>query len=497
MGNAKWNLGLVLLLLVAGLGSFSLAQTTTNYAYPAEIAASSFLPATIHSGDVVSLAVDVHNRNTGTPITDLNTFLDLGSQFEPLQASVTVPFIGPNATQTIVFKFRVLEQTIPGYYPILLNLNYQSLNGPVRQTESIVVPISKSEQNLDVTVTPNVISPGSRSEMVISVQNVSQIPISNLSVSWQEEDSLILPLGSDNKRYFSIIQAGQKQEVVYQIAVDPNIPTGIYPLEVTLEYNDSNGVQTQVTEVGMIVGGRTDFEISAERTETQLSVSIANTGSNNANAVVAKIVGTKGVMLRGSSTSILGNLNKGDYTIASFQMQGSTTTNVGAPTTMTRTNFGGSGNQTDFNNGSRPSGSLDANTARLEAPQVTVEITYTDTTGERQTVRKEIMLAGTGSTTFARTTTTGTQAGGWTNWIVVGIVLLAGILFNFFVAKKSWKQVGLILVGMIVLLVGLPIIMGNAIPLPVFVALMGLIALAWFFRENLQEWLRKTKKEKK
>ena len=79
-----------------------------------------------------------------------------------------------------------------------------------------------------------------------------------------------------------------------------------------------------------------------------ISVNIANIGANNAESVVIKL-NAEGVQLT-NNTEIIGNLDRGDYTIASFETTG------------------------------------------LNAKEVKVEINYTDTTGERQVIDQIVSL---------------------------------------------------------------------------------------------------------
>ena len=52
----------------------------------------------------------------------------------------------------------------------------------------------------------------------------------------------------------------------------------------------------------------------------KISLSVANVGNNMAYAVKVSVPEQEGYRVSGSSSTIVGNLQKGDYTIASFNV---------------------------------------------------------------------------------------------------------------------------------------------------------------------------------
>ncbi|MBN2067973.1 MAG: COG1361 S-layer family protein [Candidatus Diapherotrites archaeon] len=453
------------------------AQTGTDIAYLIEITDTSFLPSTIYAGDIVSLAVEVKDKGNFLSIADLRASLDLGGQFEAVQMEDEIPLILKGTTKTLIFKFRVKEDTIPGYYPGLITMTYIRGDTEIEMTEtqSVTVPVSKTEKNLDVTLEPGVINPGNQTEIVFTIKNVAGTPVSNLSFSWEEENNLVLPVGSNNKRHVSVLRAGEEAKVSYVAAADPNITTGIYPLNVTISFTDIDGTQTQESQVGLIVGGKTDFEVSAEMLSTgQVSISIANVGSNNADAVVVRIPDQAGVTVSGSTASILGNLNKGDFTLANFQMRVTSNQERQFPT----------GNRDTTTGAGVPS----------NRGTLLVEIDYTDTTGERQKVEKELEL----NTVFSETTT-GTETytaasrfsrqrgadNSYIAWALLATLLVGAAGFNRFKAgNKKWKRLGKVLGAIATMFIVVIFPMGSNILAAIAAAMASALLLGWYFSEK-------------
>lgn len=346
---------MLVLLLVLGT-SVNATYQESEYYYLLGTTDAAFLPETIFANDIVTMAIDVENRGVYYSISDLNATIDLGNEFTPIDINPFIELIRQESTKTIIFKFKVNDNVVPGYYPVTVTFNYVGDGYPRfgetekrKEVRTFYVPITKSEKKLDITVTPGVVSPGSKETLKFTVTNLTNQPISNISFSWREKNDLVLPLGSDNKRFISFIGPRESKSIEYLVTADPNIITGIYPLTAITTLQDSTGLISQESTLGLIVGGTTDFEISVDLSETLFSVNIANIGTNNAESVVIKLVSNE--ITAKNKTEIIGNLNRGDYTIASFEI-----TNV----------------NTDKTN---------------------LEINYTDTTGERQVITKTILLS--------------------------------------------------------------------------------------------------------
>ncbi|MFH1587359.1 MAG: hypothetical protein ABID38_05865 [Candidatus Diapherotrites archaeon] len=482
-------------LIIMALTLLPTVSAATDYGFLTEITSTSFLPSTIHAGDVVSMALDVHNRGSAIQVVDLTATLDVGNQFEGIELTDSIELIKSDETKTIVFKFRVKENTLPTYYPVFLTLSYLREDKVVSETQSITVAVSKTEKNVDVTIEPRIINPGKQTEIIFSLKNIGGTPISNISFSWEEENDLVLPLGSDNKRYVSLLEPNNSKDVIYTVAADPNITTGIYPLNITVSFTDVNGTRTQTSQVGLLIGGSTDFEVSAEILDSgQISLSIANIGSNNAEAVVVRIPEQQGINISGTNIEILGNLNKGDFTLANFEMAravqmdaaSSQPTNQGIGIRIP--GLGGarrpSTNQTNGEESSN--GNVSAFNNNLTSNKLLVQIDYTDTTGERQSVEKTVQLSSDRGTAAPSGTFNGAPAGGLgifslIPWVLLVLVVGAAVAFNMLKAKRDWKKLGVVLAGIAALFIVAIFLLRSDLIVVLVAAVASIAGLAWFF----------------
>src|SRR4030042_4993231 len=175
----------------------------------------------------------------------------------------------------------------------------------------------------------------------------------NIIFSWEEKTGNILPVGSSNTKSLDELDEGDDETFSFDVFTSASAEPSLYELTLTIKFNNQNGTSTETSKAGIIVGGQTDFDISvSDVSSSGIILSVANIGKNPANSVTIIIPTQTNFRISGSSSSIIGNLDKGDYSVASFQITSQ----------------------------SRGSSNLD------------VEIQYTDTMGTRQTVKKTVEI---------------------------------------------------------------------------------------------------------
>ncbi|MBU4222799.1 MAG: hypothetical protein KKD46_05980, partial [Euryarchaeota archaeon] len=273
-----------------------------------------------------------------------------------------------------------------------------------------------------------------------TINNVGNAPLRDLTFYWENGDNIILPVGSDNTRYLKYIDVGEGADLDYQVISDTNTIPGLYKLNLYLTYEDpvSKTEKKISTIAGVYVGGGTDFDVAfSESANGETSFSIANIGSNPAYSVSVIIPEQRNWRVTGSNSVIIGNLNKGDYTVASFKLQSSTST----ITSQNRTAPAGANIQERSAQRSMNS-SINGSSDTL-----LMQIAYTDTMGERNIIEKEVKVVGVQSTavTDGLTAMQGRrgavqQEGVSYIWYLIGIaVLVVG-----FVAYRKYRSQKLI-----------------------------------------------------
>ncbi len=340
------------------------------------------------AGNTVDVRIGIQNIG-GMSTNDLKVEVEPAYPFELVPGENAVQDAGivqapqpddPSANlKVVLFHMQVNKDAPAGSYQLKVK-SYEA--GSTDVTEQILSLDVKSKESAEVIhIGQTMLVPGQQTPLIFTINNVGNAPLRDLTFSWSNDQNIILPVGSDNTKYINYIDIGNSSELDYQVMADTNAVPGLYKLNLYLSYQDSmsNQTTTLTTTAGVYVGGGTDFDVSfSDNSNGQISFSVANTGSNPANSVSVVVPDQPGWSVSGPNSVIVGNLNKGDYTVASFRLQSSInnmTFQNGAA--RNNTNFQGRSMQRSMN------GSSDT---------IHMQIAYTDTMGVRNVADKYVKI---------------------------------------------------------------------------------------------------------
>lgn len=369
-----------------------------------EVSLSNYDPNPAIAGDNVDIRIGIENIG-GTDITNLIMEVVPAYPFELVQGENAVQNVGivegyqvdSTANLKIMqYTMKVNRDAPAGNYEI--KLKYYEQGSTEMMQKSLYINV-KSRQSAEVIhIDKSTLVPGKESGLKFTINNVGNAPLRDLTFYWENTDNIILPVGSDNTRYIRYIEIGNGTELDYQVIADTNAVPGLYKLNLYLSYEDSISNRTNKisTIAGVYVGGGTDFDVAfSDNANGQMSFSIANIGSNPASSVSVIIPQQPGWRVTGSNSVIIGNLNKGDYTVAGFKLQSSTSNMTSQDNFQNRT-----GRSNNSNQGRNMQRSMN-----ISSDKVLMQISYTDTMGERKIVEKQVNV-GSGNTASADLQTT-------------------------------------------------------------------------------------------
>jgi hypothetical protein len=433
---------LIILLAVMSISHFVYAATVDSQMLGISVINQDPDPA--NSGDVVEVRLGISN-NGGEDTNNVNVefipsypFTIVSGDSLTQEIGTIGAYQGSDTTQNIkIIKYRLLvdKDANARDYDLQFKISSDGLVNSITKTVSLSVSGGTNAEIIHIDKT--VIVPGQQSSLKFRINNVGNAPLKDLTFSWENSAGVILPVGSDNTRYVKYIDVGGSAELEYQVIADTTVDAGLYQLNLYLTYNNpiNNTAKTISTIAGVYVGGGTDFDVAySDSTSGTTSFTIANIGSNPATSVSVIIPEQRGWRVTGSNSMIIGNLNKGDYTVASFKLQQSS--NLGNRTGPRNMNY--SNNVTNSASNYPMNNPTDG---------VMMQIAYTDTMGIRTLVNKTIKIGtqlssgNQTSTSYgaygARTATKKTSGFSKYVWyVVLALVLIVG----FFIYKRYARQ---------------------------------------------------------
>jgi len=300
-------------------------------------------------------------------------------------------------------------------------INYSSLTstGAAGETPRFAVQVLKYD--------PYPVNPGDWFDVWIKAQNIGGEDAPNarfelvLGYPFSTDEPTVQEFGivsgmgkAMNNRKAGESQPQENQVVVkYRLKVADNAPEGTSTLRLKIGTNGIIDTQSNVDLPISIGKTKTDFDIVMQDSSEQgTAFAIANTGEFSATAVTVTIKDQDGITIKGAQSSIIGNLDKGDFTTVTFQI---------IPGKSTKT--------------------------------VTVEVAYTDIAGIRNILQKTVAVDITPpaiATTTNGATRTGSGARSSTSsrsiaslsatYKVPALAFLAGIVLMFFINRRRRKH---------------------------------------------------------
>jgi len=287
----------------------------------------------------------------------------------------------------------VIGESVSGFYNTTSGLVY---------TDMVYLKTTFVNQNPTSAVT------GEYVNLLFKIENWGTKNAENVTFELLPQYPFSLDPSVSAKKDLGTIAAMQRGDnaflVKYKLKVDKDAVEGENEIKIRYSYGNDNSVQTYNVSVS---NSRTDFDVIAQDSTT---LAIANIGSKVASSVILRIPDQQNFRVNGTSATILGNLNAGDYTLAAFQILPIRSSN----------------NSTVGNN-------------------LIVEVSYTDTLGIRRTVQKNVQFgfefsSGFGNITdrFAQRSQTQTFSNGILYIIIgaVGIIVIV-VLIKIRTRKKK------------------------------------------------------------
>ncbi|HUV80248.1 MAG TPA: COG1361 S-layer family protein [Candidatus Bathyarchaeia archaeon] len=414
----------------------------------ASIVIANVKPTELLPGDTKEITLTV--KNVGSNDAKQVTFNFQESQYISVvgPSSVSISSLGGWCSKDVTITVHVAKGAPSGSYTIPVTCTFSQYYSTGQGSVTEVMPEVSYSIVLQVTqgaiidiadVVPSELKPGEETDLQFTIANIGNAPLQDLVFSWTEVDGVILPVSSDNTKHISHIDAGAPTVVTYTVVADVNADAGLYQLDLTIAFEDESGGSSAInTTVGIIVGGGTDFDVTvSESSDSRTSFSVANIGNNPAYSVTVKIPEQEQFAVQGSTASIVGNLDEGDYTIVSFQV------------TPASQRFGGTGapdlsQQEQLSEEERQK--LREEFSQRNASQsnnLQVAIDYTDTTGIRRTVEKTVPIQLTDISSDEAQFNPGMrqQQSIWNNSTLIGTIALVVLLIGGFIYYKRRKSI--------------------------------------------------------
>ncbi|VVB96629.1 NPCBM-associated, NEW3 domain of alpha-galactosidase [uncultured archaeon] len=300
--------------------------------------------APVNPGDTIYVYVPIMNTGFGPSLNDVSARLEpadnaSASAVTILEDTYSLGNIDNwGDQQTAKFKIHINPDATEGDYYFNVYITYTGQ----QVSSNIPAPVITSElKNQILTVkgkpvvvlfnsTLGIVEPMSITSETLRFKNTGTGTLRNavaeIDLTGGSMKSSFSILGAGTRFSLGDLKPGDEADITFNMVVDITATPGVYNLPVNITGLD----YSSDTFAGLVVAGTTNFELSYQETLGSFSLNVANVGINPASAVTVSLPNQKNFTAVGSSSSVLGSLNPGDYTSAIFQI----TKNPGAGNTL-------------------------------------------------------------------------------------------------------------------------------------------------------------------
>ncbi|MFY9200879.1 MAG: COG1361 S-layer family protein, partial [Methanosarcina flavescens] len=302
------------------------------------------VPDPVKPGDILEVRLSVQNMGY-KDLEDCVLEIKPSYPFKALAGEKLVQNIGTlgkrsedNRRKVVKFKLGLENSVNAGKYPLKVYAYTKGDGNRLALTKELNIEVD-SESNAEIEyISVEKMVPGTKTNLVFGIKNVGNSPLKNAMFSWECTGDVILPVGSSNVKHINLIDIGDTANVSFEVLTNVNTKPGMYKLDMVLTYDDIEELKT-ITEAGTVenqkrkeikskagiyIGGTTEFDIAfMERGPTgSYTFSVSNIGNNGANSVKISVpLQANWTVTDGSNSVMLGNLPKGDMTIADFNLK--------------------------------------------------------------------------------------------------------------------------------------------------------------------------------
>ena len=318
----KFNL---LFMIVSTLMIAQVASAASNYLVTES--------APVYPGDTTYVYVPIQNMGFGNFMEDVtvklapkdNASANAVTLLNDIYSLGTISDWGDQRTAR--FRIYVNPDVVEGDYYFNVFITYKGLqtdssNQEMSATTKLddqILTIRGKPMIMLVNSTIGIVAPGSKNTETLTFKNTGTGTVQNAvaEINIDSTDSAFSVLGGGKQFSLGTIKSGDVVSITFNLAVDVAAHPGVYNIPVMI--TGQNNYSTD-NLIGLVVAGITDFDVSYVETLGSFSLNVANIGISPASAVAVNLPRQKNFSVTGSSTSVLGNLNPGDYTSAIFQI---------------------------------------------------------------------------------------------------------------------------------------------------------------------------------
>lgn len=291
----KNNITPVLAVLLALTAIAAVTIPQSNSAQPVEATLLNYVPTPAQPGDLLDVYIQVEN-NGATAAEQVEVELEGTGELIPQGNAIARAGRIP-AQNAYVTKFRVKVSADATTGESLLSVLTRQA-GQVEQESTVTITIQEDAEAAyikKVSINPEAIEPGKQATLDITVENLADSRIRDVSLSLDLDETNFIPIEGTTRQKVDSIGPRQQAVFRYQIGAKPSATADIYSIDATLSFLDDFGNQNEQTDtIGLVIDTEAKTQayidqVSRSGEDIEVTMRIVNRGLSEVKFVEATI----------------------------------------------------------------------------------------------------------------------------------------------------------------------------------------------------------------
>lgn len=300
----------------------------------------SYDPAIITAGDRVNITTSLHERLLAESVEDgsnldisLRADNKLTEDYIVIEDDTDTPiYLPPGGRWNQRFQVRVRENAPTGEYDFNIVMNITKDGETYTSTSTFTMPVDREGVDVNghlTTTEPKDIRPGDdTAKLVVAWTNTGNKPIEELTMTPSLPEGVEPSYSEDESFYVNRLETGVESEKRVSIDVDENTSPGRHTAFFTTTYEDESGNRyDEDIAIPIRIEGRPDLNVVTTETNVtsgatnQVSITIENTGSQDAETVSARTIIERSQSINAEDRSLyIGEIESGENRTVTFDI---------------------------------------------------------------------------------------------------------------------------------------------------------------------------------
>ena len=228
------------------------------------------------------------------------------------------------------YRVRVAPDAVEGYNKLDYMYQYGSSGIWVSNNLSVYIQTSDAVISIDnVSTVPAQMAPGKASELGITLSNIADSPLKDVTVSLDLSSLTFFPTGTGTEQKVYLMESGASRTFIFNLVAGPSMDAGIYKIPMAITYRNLLGDDFSLSDYATVVVG--DVPEITVGVETTTVLAAGDSGTVTLNVINKGLTGVKllsisilpsndFVVLSPSPSTYIGSIDSDGYETAEYSV---------------------------------------------------------------------------------------------------------------------------------------------------------------------------------